>query len=466
MSGQSSQGNKLGLGEKLAFGAGNMNNLLMNNILNVLLNPIYNIALGVSPALVGYATAIPRLWDAVTDPVVGSLSDNFRSRWGRRKPFMVLGALISALSLIAIWLVPPVWGEYSKFLYLIAVWLVFYTGNTLFLVPYTGLGLALSDDYRERTNLFAYKAVVDALGGFLIPWFYWLVTRPCFESTLHGTRVLSLGLAVWIILFAAIPLCFCRERYDRSIARQEKVPILKGIAETMRNRPFLLLTLSVTLMFFGFYASSALGMYLNIYYIFGGVEKDASTYVGLSGTLWKVSSLAALPVIVLISRRFDKRNTFVVSMILSLFGAVGGWWCIDPERPWLQVLPSILYGPGISCVLMLCDSMLADICDLDELRGGVRREAMFGAIYGWFTKVGLTIALALSGLLLVCTGFDVKFGAGQPEGTVFLMRVLAVTVPASGMLTAILLMAGYRLNAGRMAEVKRELDARRRGSRS
>ena len=81
-------------------------------------------------------------------------------------------------------------------------------------------------------------------------------------------------------------------------------------------------------------------------------------------------------------------------------------------------------------------------------------------------KVGLTIALALSGLLLVCTGFDVKFGAGQPEGPVFLMRVLAVTVPASGMLTAILLMAGYRLNAGRMAEVKRELDARRRGSRS
>lgn len=158
MSGQSSQGNKLGLGEKLAFGAGNMNNLLMNNILNVLLNPIYNIALGVSPALVGYATAIPRLWDAVTDPVVGSLSDNFRSRWGRRKPFMVLGALISALSLIAIWLVPPVWGEYSKFLYLIAVSLVFYTGNTLFLVPYTGLGLALSDDYRERTNLFAYQS--------------------------------------------------------------------------------------------------------------------------------------------------------------------------------------------------------------------------------------------------------------------------------------------------------------------
>lgn len=448
---------QLSLREKLAFGSGNMNNLLMNNILNVLLNPVYNIALGVSPALVGYATAIPRLW-AVTDPVVGSLSDNFRSRWGRRKPFMLVGAVISALSLIAIWLVPPVWGEYSKFFYLVAVSLVFYTGNTLFLVPYTGLGLALSDDYKERTNLFAYKAVVDALGGFLLPWFYWLVTRPCFESTLQGTRVLSLGMAAWIILFTLIPLFFCRERYDARIAKQEKVPILKGIAESMANRPFMLLTLAVTLMFFGFFASSSLGMYLNIYYIFGGVEKDASVYVGLSGTLWKLSSLAALPVIVLISRRFDKRNTFIASMVISLCGALGGWWCINPELPWLQVIPSVLYGPGISCVLMLCDSMLADVCDVDELEHGARREAMFGAIYGWFTKVGLTVALALSGLLLVCTGFEVRFGADQPDGTVFLMRILAVVVPASGMVVATLLMCGYKLNAARMAEVKAALE--------
>ena len=77
---------KIRLGEKIAFGLGNMNNLLMNNILNVLLNPIYNIALGVSPALIGYASAIPRLWDAISDPLVGAWSDNFRSRWGRNLP--------------------------------------------------------------------------------------------------------------------------------------------------------------------------------------------------------------------------------------------------------------------------------------------------------------------------------------------------------------------------------------------
>ena len=197
---------KLGVGEKIAFGLGNMNNLLMNNILNVLVSPIYNIALGVSPALIGDAAAIPRLWDAVSDPLVGAWSDNFRSRWGRRKPFMLIGAIISALSLMAIWWVPSFWGEQSMFFYLVVMSLIFYTGNTFFLVPYGGLGLALSDDYHERTNLFAYKAVVDALGGFLLPWIYWLTTRSCFENTLQGARVLGFGMGLWILVFTVIPI--------------------------------------------------------------------------------------------------------------------------------------------------------------------------------------------------------------------------------------------------------------------
>ncbi len=460
------QSQKLSLTEKLAFGSGNMNNLLMNNILNVLVNPIYNIALGVSPALLGYAAAIPRLWDAITDPLVGSWSDNFRSRWGRRKPFMLIGALISALSLVAIWWVGPAWSEMNKFLFLVIVSLIFYTGNTFFLVPYTGLGLALSDDYKERTGLFAYKAMVDALGGFIIPWFYWFVTRPMFENTVQGTRYLSLGMAAWILLFAALPLCFCRERYDVTIAKQEKVPLWKGIKETINNKPFLLLTFSVTLMFFGFFASSGLGTYLNIFYIFGGVEEKASTYVGLSGTLWKLVSLISLPVVVMVSRKFDKRNTFIVSMILSFLGAISGWWCINPDYPWMQVLPSIFYGPGISCVLMLCDSMLADICAFADLETGSRREAMFSAIYGWFSKVGLTVALSLSGILLVVTGFDVKFGGAQPPETILGMRLLAVIVPAVGMLIAIVLMCFYRLNAERMSEVKTELARKRAENRN
>ena len=451
---------KLGVGEKVAFGLGNMNNLLMNNILNVLLSPIYNIALGVSPALIGYAAAIPRLWDAVSDPLVGAWSDNFRSRWGRRKPFMLIGAIISALSLMAIWWVPSFWGEQSMFFYLVVMSLIFYTGNTFFLVPYGGLGLALSDDYHERTNLFAYKAVVDALGGFLIPWIYWATPRPCFESTLQGARVLGFGMGLWIMIFTVIPIAFCRERYDAKVAKQEKVPLWRSIKETVQNKPFLLLTFAVTLMFFGFYASSALGAYLNIFYIFNGVEKDASVYVGLSGTLWKVSSLISLPIVVCISRKLEKRTVFLMAMAMAFVGSISSWWCINPNYPALQLIPSVLNGPGISCVLMLCESMLADVCDLDEVSNGSRREAMFSAIYGWFSKVGLTLALALSGLLLVWSGFDIKLGAAQTPGTILTMRILAAVVPAAGMLAAIILIWFYQLGESKMKEVRRILNER------
>lgn len=454
------KGKKLGVGEKIAFGLGNMNNLLMNNILNVLLNPIYNIALGVSPALIGYAAAIPRLWDAVSDPLVGAWSDNFRSRWGRRKPFMLIGAIISAVSLMAIWWVPSFWGERSMFFYLVVMSLIFYTGNTFFLVPYGGLGLALSDDYHERTNLFAYKAVVDALGGFLIPWIYWVTTRPCFESTLQGARVLGFGMGLWILIFTVIPIAFCRERYDAKVARQEKIPLLRSIGETVRNKPFLLLTFAVTLMFFGFYASSTIGSYLNIFYIFNGVEKEASIYVGLSGTLWKISSLLSLPVVVYISRKLEKRTVFLIAMFFAFAGSLSSWWCFNPEYPALQLIPSVLNGPGISCVLMLCESMLADVCDLDEVENGSRREAMFSAIYGWFSKVGLTLALALSGVLLVWSGFDITLGAEQTPGTILTMRILAAVVPASGMLAAIILISFYRLSESRMKEVRRILNER------
>ncbi|MDD3886047.1 MAG: MFS transporter [Victivallaceae bacterium] len=449
--------------EKTAFGSGNMNNLLMNNILNILLNPIYNVALGVSPALIGYATAIPRLWDAISDPIVGSLSDNFRSRWGRRKPFMLFGAAISALSLFAVWQVAPGWSEMSKFFYLIAISLVFYTGNTFFLVPYTGLGLALSDDYEERTGIFAYKAFFDTVGGLLLPWFYWFVTRDWFSDTLQGTRYLSGFLAIWLIVFALIPMMFCRERYDAKIATQKKVPILRGIWETMRNREFMKLTLAVTLMFFGFYAANALNFYLNVFYLFRGNESAAAVYVGINGTVWKLVSLVSLPVIVWLGHRCGKKATFIGSLVLGTIASISNFACWVPSMPWLQVVPQMLFGPGISCILLLAESMLADICDLDELGSGARREAMYGAIYGWFTKVGLTLAMAISGLLLVMTGFNVSLGVEQPESTFLWIRILNAVVPGIGMLVALFLMSSYSLNSDRMREVKQKLSERAGG---
>lgn len=449
--------------EKTAYAFGALNDLVMNNILQNLINPVYNLALHVPPDLTGYAMAVPRAWDAISDPLVASLSDNFRSRWGRRKPFMLLGAAVSAAGFIGIWLVPVHWGAVAMTWYLIVLSVLFYTGNTLFLVPYNGFGYAMSSDYNERTSLFACKAVVGSIGGFLLPWCYWFITRPIFAGPIEGVRVLSIAVAVLILFSCLIPVFYCRERYDHRIAVQEKVPILQGIRESLKLRPFVLLVGSVSIMFLSVFVVSGIGFFLNVCYVFD-YDKDAvAVMTGLAGTLWKVSSLVSIPVIVFLSKKFGKKIPYLLSMGIAGFAALSAWWFMTPAAPYLQLIMQGLLGPGFTCVLMLTDSMLADICDQDELRTGKRREAMLGAIYGWFLKVGVTGSAALSGVLLLRTGFVISRPAQTME-TIYRMRLCMVLIPVCGILLSMLLMACYPLTASRVETIKQEL-ARRRQDR-
>lgn len=449
---------KISLKEKIAFGLGAMNDLIMNNILGTLINPIYNIALHVGPDLLGYAMSIPRIWDAISDPLIASWSDNFRSRWGRRKPFMVIGALISAISLVLIWFVPTSWSEHAMFIYLVAISLVFYTGNTMVLVPYNGLGYALSDDYNERTNLFFFKAIVGAIGGFGLPWIYWLVTRSCFENTIHGVRVVGFALGACILIFTMIPVLFCRENYSMEVQKQGKVSLVAGFRESFANRPFILVVSAITVMFLGLFSASAIGFYMSVFYISNGNEAESATYGGLGGTLWKLCSMVILPIIPFLSKKFDKKPLFICGILLLIIGGIMNFFCVNPAYPILQIMPSIFLGPGISIALLIADSMMGDICDMDELSYGARREAMFGAIYGWFIKVGITCSLAIAGVILVKTGFNSALPSQNPT-TFLAMRILNSLLPVSGGLLALCLICYYPLNKKIAYEIKSKLDS-------
>ena len=135
-------------------------------------------------------------------------------------------------------------------------------------------------------------------------------------------------------------------------------------------------------MFLSVFVVSGIGFFLNVCYVFD-YDKDAvAVMTGLAGTLWKVSSLVSIPVIVFLSKKFGKKIPYLLSMGVAGFAALSAWWFMTPAAPYLQLIMQGLLGPGFTCVLMLTDSMLADICDQDELRTGKRREAMLGAICG------------------------------------------------------------------------------------
>lgn len=457
---------KVPIGQKLAFGTGGTAEDLMNNSANVMLNPVYNLSLGVSPALLGIVQAAPNFWNALFGPVVGNLSDNARTRWGRRKPFMIVGALIAAVSFSLLWWVPTSWGHAAMFLYATAVSLVFYSASTLFQVPWTAIGLALTGDTHERTRVMAVKQYFALPAGFLLPWLFWLITRDFFETPVQGARIVALGVSAAMLVTTLIPALFCREAYGEEVQAQKKFPLLEGFFASFRNSPFVVLVLMVVAILFGLFLVDSLGLYVMIFHVYGGDEKAASVMQGWTGTAYKLSALGFLPLVSPLSSRLGKRMVLGGAIVLAILGTSSKFACYNPAHPWLTLIPAILMGPGLTAMFVLTSSLLADVCDYDEWITSCRREAMYSAVFAWCVKVGLSGALMLSGFILAGTGFQISHGAHQAPETIFWMRVLFSTVPPASLLLALALTIFFPLTQAKLREVQQNIAARKASNQS
>jgi GPH family glycoside/pentoside/hexuronide:cation symporter len=167
-----------------------------------------------------------------------------------------------------------------------------------------------------------------------------------------------------------------------------------------------------------------------------------------------------IPIITWMSQRFGKRNAFLIAQGISLVGYIAFWFTFQPGRPLLMLAPLPLFAFGIGGLFTLMTSMTADVCDLDELTSGTRREGTFAAIYWWMVKFGLAFAGALSGLILGLVGF-VPDAPAQPDGAVTGLRIAYSVVPLAGALLAMWFMRDYDLTEARANEIRRELEARR-----
>lgn len=163
---------RVSAGEKLAYGGASYADNLMQNSIGQMANPVFNISLGMNPVLLSLALALPRLWDALTDPYVGSLSDNARTRWGRRRPFIFVGAIMAGILFMLIWRVPVGWSDWGYFSWLLGFSLLFFTAYTIFAMPYIAMGFELSSDYHERTRVMAVRTFFGSVAGISIQWMF------------------------------------------------------------------------------------------------------------------------------------------------------------------------------------------------------------------------------------------------------------------------------------------------------
>lgn len=446
------------MAEKAAWGISGSSENLLQNTTNVMGNPVLNIGLGVSPTLVGVALSIPRIWDAFTDPLMGRISDNFQSRFGRRRPFVLFGGILTGLTFALIWMLPHGWSQMATFGLFLSYLLIFYTCFTVFIVPYLALGFEMSPDYNERTTLMSYRSFFSLIGSIIMQWIYWGCSRPCFPDLVAGMKVVGSLIGGMMIITSLITAFFCKERAaPKKKSVERKISFYESVSVAWSVSPFLRVVGSCVLIIVGQISTVVLGSYLNIYYVCGGDHEFAGELQGVVGTGYVVSSLIVIPLVTWCSNRLGKKYTLRALMVMGTIGSLLTWVLLTPEHPYLQMIGLFLGGPAITGLWIIAPSMIADICDWDEWKNGLRREGAFGAAYGWFTKIGSSLAMSVSGLALVITGFNVDLGAEQTKATYYGMLALRTLVPALTFFLAYWILRKYDITAELIDRIKVEL---------
>lgn len=459
-------------GQKAAFGAGHLVNNLLPGSLGVFAFFLLT-AFGMDPFLAGLLGGLPRFFDAITDPIMGYISDNTKSRFGRRKPYIFIGAILSGILFAVLWQLSPDNSQMYNFWYFLILSMVYLIGNTMFSTPLIGLGYEMTFDYNERTRLMGFSQTIGQMAWMIVPWFWVLIANPdLFDTQAIGVRRLSIIVGAICMVLGMMPALFCKEIDQANLTNRDDLT-LKNIAGNFKsllhnmvlifkNITFVRLCAATFLVFNGFQMVASFSYFIIVFYLFKGDYGLAGTWPAWFSTISAMfTAFLIIPVITWMANRWGKRRAFIYATVLSIVGYALKWWGFNPDNPWLMFMPLPLMVFGIGGLFTLMMSMTADVCDLDELNNGMpRKEGTFGAIYWWMVKLGQGLALVLGGLVLKLVGFD-QNAAQQTADTITNLRLADIIVPATTAALAIWVMWKYDLTEEKAMEIKKELVNRR-----
>nr|WP_321222603.1 MFS transporter [uncultured Psychroserpens sp.] len=464
---------KVPMGQKIAFGFGMLANQMFPAIISIFIVVLVQ-SLGFPGWMWGVVSLVPRLFDAITDPIMGYISDNTRSRWGRRRQYVFLGSIIMGISFIIMWQLFKENSMDYNFYYFLFWSLVFYLGLTIFSVPYVAMGYEMSDDFHERTNIMAVAQFIGQWAWVIAPWFWILMDdKDWFPSSEVAVRELAIWVAIVCMILAMIPAIFIKskstlnEDYEdvtfKNILKKLRTIFVVNFKEALKMKPFRKLCIATFLVFNAFNTVAAFTYFIIVYYLFDGVTgPDGAwwwpTLFGSIGAL--VTSFLVIPAVTKMSKSLGKKKAFVVSQSISIVGYIMLWFLFIPGKPYMFLFALPFFSFGIGGLFTLMMSMTADVIDLDELNTGKRREGVFGAIYWWMVKFGFGIAGGLTGLIFSIIGFE-SGAATQTEEALTGLRLFFSGLPIFGTLLAIYVMSDYDITEERAGEIRDELNKRK-----
>jgi GPH family glycoside/pentoside/hexuronide:cation symporter len=464
----------LSLSTKLFFGLGQAAEGIKSGTFNIFLFFYFNQVLGLSGSLAGLALLIAVVCDAITDPLAGSLSDSLRHRWGRRHPFMYASAVPLAVSFAILFRPPDGLDQLGLFSWLTIFTILVRSSMTLFQVPHMALGAELSQDYSERTTIVAFRTAFGLVGVVVVVWVAWtffFYSTPVFENgQLNSAAYPPFGLLLAAVLLVSV--------VASSLGTHSRIPHLprpaveherfsvdrlrRELAEALSNRSFRALFFGIVVFFVTRGVQETLGLHMSTYFWLLSPNEIQSVQLALA-----IGFIPGVPFWTLVSRRLDKKPTFLVSVSLfSVFSLIpplafiAGYF---PDRASPLYLATLIITVVLAAFcaaggIVTAGSMMADIADEHELLTGRRQEGIFFGALTFAGKSASGLGHGIAGL-----GIDwIEFPTRAVPGTVAAHKIVSLGIlygPGIAVLAviAISLMTGYALDRERHAAIAKQL---------
>lgn len=427
----------------LGFGIGSLGIAILLNTVTTFFPVLMTTILGQSAAMAGLLLTVSKLYDAFADVVIGVASDRTRSRWGRRRPYLLAGAIVASLSFLMIF-IPPKLGGDALIIYMTVALVVYSTGYSLFAVPYVAMAGEMTDGYNERTRLLSFRTFFVSAGQL----FGAAGMAALIELGGGGSRGYALmGAAAASIIFTTMLISFIGTANARraEAPRKSNMPGMQQIRTLFSNKPFLLLMTAKISQYLAIsiFSTTKLLFLLNVLKI---------GYTGLIHLTiaQNVIAMLSVPLWNWAGRRFGKTKAYLTAIVL--LGAMYLSWLptdatISMPEIWFR---GALNGIAAAGTTLLSISMLPDVMEYDRKRTGERREGLFSSIYAFMEKLAFAAGPGLIGVLLATAGFIATTGGAivtQPESAVLALYAGMAVIPALLTIISFVAILNYRLDA-------------------
>ncbi len=431
-----SSDSSLKFGVKLGYGVGGFGVQCLTGAVTSYLLYFYTDVVLLAPLLVGVALTLPRFWDAISDPLVGLISDRMQTPAGRRRPFILWGTPFLIFSFIALWYPFATGGSTAIFLYLLIANLLFTTTITVVGVPYASLGGELSPHYHERTTVFAYSLAFGMIGGLIGAGMKLLADWMPFRDEQLGYIATAACLAVpsGILL-----LCTYFSTQETALPKEppKSTPFIQTLRSNFRNKSFRNLAITMLVVNSGI----SLGIQFLPFILKYWVDREQLIFPAFAA--YTLAVYLGFPVWKKIGERFDKKHVLAGAFVAA--GIIYGlsFFMLKPGAVGLMFAWAVLIGFCGAGGLLFPLSMIADIADEDELQTGNRSEGTFYGINSFINKLSLAIGSVIAALALWLAGF--QGGEAQSESAIMMFRITYVFPLLTYLIAALVIYRGYTL---------------------